>query len=128
MIILAEILRDIDGLLGLNTSGDIIIHEEEEAVKELIKNMLFVNFHEVIMSPRTGSIIPSMLHEDITDDNAFVIREAVLDTLGVGLDEYGVEALNIVVLPDKFNDIFLIEVSYIYNSKRVDFSQPLNGA
>ena len=119
---MARLLRDIDGIFTKDIRGDIVIHEDVDAVKELVRNICFVNYNEVIMDPPKGSILTQMLHADVDTDNAFALRAILLDTLVDGLQGYNISNLDVIVKPDVFNEMFLVDVVFFYNTREVTVS------
>lgn len=111
-------LKDIDASLGTDTKGNLLIYTGIDAVKEMIRNLIYTEKQEIIMDPAQGSLFSAMIHEDITEDNAFLIRSILRDRIEKGTEGTPVTEVQIQVRPDTFYDSFNVVITFLYDKSK----------
>lgn len=111
-------MKDIDALLNLDNKGMLKIVTGKEAVKEAIRNMIYIQMGEVIMDPAIGSIFQSLIHEPMIETTSFLMRNILRNTLKTYLSDVPVANIKVTIRIDPFREAFLVEVSFYYDENQ----------
>jgi len=105
---------DITAELFLDDKGNLQIQEGPYAVFEAIKNICLNEEGEDIMGSRYGSVLYSLLHEDINDDTAFVVKKIVEDLLREVSIYIPISGIKVVVNQNEMDERFEVVITYKY--------------
>jgi phage baseplate assembly protein W len=118
---------DIDGTLILDEKGFIQTYQGVKAIEESLRNIMFNIAGEYIMHPEISSKLYTLIHEQATSENAFLIRQLLKDE--VLEREPRVDPQNLEILVEPTDDItgYIISVFFSYRGVEYSLTQSVGG-
>lgn len=110
--------KDIAGDLSLDSRGFIAEYEGPDAIKESIKNAVLTLRGEVIMDPGFGSLLHRSLFENLTEENAFIIRNTVKKAIMDMDSRLSPGNLKVRVSADSFKEAFVVEIYFSFGDSQ----------
>lgn len=106
-IIMADIYTDIDFSFELNSTGDIKLVSNAEAILQSIKMILFtrVGFRVGTKNENFGTDVMSFLFAPVVENTARYLGETIYTSLSLYEPRIKIENLNIKMIDDKSYDI-----------------------
>ena len=94
---------------------DLVLINNEQAVKRSIRNLLLTNPGERFFKPNLGGGIRNSLFENINRDTEFVIKEKIAETIKNYEPRASLYSVNVKALPDE-NAYYASIVFYLTNN------------
>jgi len=90
--------------------GDLVLLNDEVAVKRSIINLMYIEPYEKFFSPNVGAGLKSYLFENISSDTEFMIREKIIETI-VNYEPRA-NLINVSVTADPENSMYTASIIF----------------
>jgi len=90
--------------------GDLVLLNDEVAVKRSIINLMYIEPYEKFFSPNVGAGLKSYLFENISSDTEFMIREKIIETI-VNYEPRA-NLINVSVTADSENNMYTASIIF----------------
>lgn len=107
-----KIYSDIRGDMLLNpATDDVVLYQNEDAIKYSIYNLLTTNYNERPFQPNIGSNVLSLLFENDSYELQDELRNAIIETI----NNFEPRCLltDVIVIPDPDNNTYQVEITYM---------------
>jgi len=107
-------IRDIDAMLTLDERGKLQEYIGAESLKEAIKNLVMSFNDDFILRPDLGSITWNLLHEALSEDNAFILRVMIEDSIYTAIPSLNSTNTKVDIQIDELQDAYILNIEYSY--------------
>jgi phage baseplate assembly protein W len=119
---MSEVYSDIHDEFLRNTSGDLLIAKDSDAIEVSIRNILQTSFGERVMLPNFGSRLRSLLFDPVDENTARFIQMEIKNSINVWDNRLQVTDVIVIPFPDKNQ----YNVTINYTILRLGFEATLN--